>query len=160
MGKRKPADSEEEDSYEDEDDVSKNSEEEEEEDQLDEEQEESSEEEAPIKKPKSKEKHAKKPEPRTIKKPRLSKGSEDSGSSSVLQKGADGRKFLDLGKKRRAQLSDFKGTMYLDIREYYETNGELRPGKKGISITQEQWNLLKDNASTIDSLFNKAAKKR
>ena len=28
--------------------------------------------------------------------------------------------------------------MYLDIREYYETGGEEKPGKKGISITQEQ----------------------
>lgn len=42
------------------------------------------------------------------------------------------------------RISEFKGQQYVDIREYYtdkETN-ELKPGKKGISLNKEQFELL------------------
>ncbi|XP_059056015.1 RNA polymerase II transcriptional coactivator-like [Achroia grisella] len=44
--------------------------------------------------------------------------------------------------KKLVKVREFKGKVYIDVREFYEKNGELLPGKKGISLTQEQWRKL------------------
>ncbi|CAG4971943.1 unnamed protein product [Parnassius apollo] len=44
--------------------------------------------------------------------------------------------------KKLVKVREFKGKVYVDIREFYEKNGELLPGKKGISLTPEQWRKL------------------
>ena len=49
-----------------------------------------------------------------------------------------GEKYIDLGKKKRATVREFKGTLLLDIREYYGADDQEKPGKKGISLTLEQ----------------------
>lgn len=49
-----------------------------------------------------------------------------------------GDKYIDLGKKKRATVREFKGTVLLDIREYYGADDQEKPGKKGISLTLEQ----------------------
>jgi len=47
----------------------------------------------------------------------------------------------------------------VDIREYYLDNAqELKPGKKGISLTVEQWNKLKESIQVIDSQLPPGAK--
>jgi Transcriptional Coactivator p15 (PC4) len=47
-------------------------------------------------------------------------------------------------------LNTFKGSTLVDIREYYETKGgELKPGQKGISLTTEQWQILKSNFASL-----------
>lgn len=38
---------------------------------------------------------------------------------------------LKIGNKRFVSLSNFKGKTSVDIREFYEKNGEMCPGKKG-----------------------------
>lgn len=57
---------------------------------------------------------------------------------SKIHTNADGEKYLDLGKKKRAVVRSFKGIPLLDIREYYGEEGQEKPGKKGISLTLEQ----------------------
>lgn len=47
-----------------------------------------------------------------------------------------------LPNRKFVKLREFKGKMYVDIREYYEKNGDLLPGKKGISLTPEQWRMI------------------
>uniref|UniRef100_A0A383V677 DEK-C domain-containing protein n=1 Tax=Tetradesmus obliquus TaxID=3088 RepID=A0A383V677_TETOB len=56
--------------------------------------------------------------------------------------GRDTRYKLDLGSKRQVAISEFKGTYYVNVREFYEKNGELLPGSKGLSMTGEQWGKL------------------
>ncbi|XP_038214681.1 RNA polymerase II transcriptional coactivator [Zerene cesonia] len=44
--------------------------------------------------------------------------------------------------KKLVKVREFKGKVYVDIREFYEKNGELLPGKKGISLPPDQWRKL------------------
>jgi hypothetical protein len=37
---------------------------------------------------------------------------------------------LQLSAKRRVTVSEFKGSTFVNIREYYDADGEMRPGKK------------------------------
>ncbi|KAG6874486.1 hypothetical protein C0995_010396 [Termitomyces sp. Mi166 len=76
----------------------------------------------------------------------------------VVRTTSDGDKYVDLGKKKRATVRSFKGTPLIDIREFYGNDGDEKPGKKGISLTLEQWETLKKSTETLDELF--AAEKR
>lgn len=57
-------------------------------------------------------------------------------------------KFFSLGERRRVTISEFKGSLVVDIREYYDSSGggggvEMeKPGKKGISLSREEWQDL------------------
>jgi len=59
-------------------------------------------------------------------------------------------KIWDLGKSRKVSLSQFKGSTYVDIREYYMADGEEKPGKKGISLSIEQWGKLLNFADEVN----------
>ncbi|XP_060521713.1 activated RNA polymerase II transcriptional coactivator p15 [Cylas formicarius] len=63
----------------------------------------------------------------------------------------------DLGKNRFAKVSEFKGKIYINIREFYNADGDLKPGKKGIMLTPEQWNRLKVSVEEIDEEIKKRA---
>jgi len=58
----------------------------------------------------------------------------------------------EIGRMRYAAVSEFKGKKMVSIREYYQNDaGEERPGKKGISLSVEQWEKLKSHIKEIDS---------
>jgi hypothetical protein len=46
---------------------------------------------------------------------------------------------LDLNNKRRVTISSFNNNWMVNIREYYERDGQLLPTKKGISLMPQQW---------------------
>ncbi|MBP7495914.1 MAG: transcriptional coactivator p15/PC4 family protein [Spirochaetales bacterium] len=52
-------------------------------------------------------------------------------------------------------LSSFKKTKYLDIRKYYEKDGQWLPGQKGITLHGDQFsellNLLQSHKEQIES---------
>lgn len=48
-----------------------------------------------------------------------------------------------LGKNKFVDVREFQGRLLVDIREYYEKDGEMRPTKKGISLTAAQWEVRK-----------------
>ncbi|THH06600.1 hypothetical protein EW145_g3975 [Phellinidium pouzarii] len=86
--------------------------------------------------------------------PSASRGKEgSSGPKQKVQINAEGEKFVDLGKKRRATVRSFKSQLMVDIREFYGSEDDLKPGKKGISLSIEQWEELKTNIATIDGFI-------
>ncbi|PNW80646.1 hypothetical protein CHLRE_07g325722v5 [Chlamydomonas reinhardtii] len=61
--------------------------------------------------------------------------------SSALAK-RDMGYVLQLSGKRRVSLSEFKGAVYVGVREFYEKDGQLLPGAKGLSMNAAQWAAL------------------
>ncbi|KAN0091093.1 Transcriptional Coactivator p15 (PC4) domain containing protein [Tylopilus felleus] len=105
--------------------------------------------------------------PITAKKPKFfnydnepSPAHEESTRPAVkVLKNAEGEKYVELGKKKRAAVRSFKGQVFVDIREFYGTDDDEKPGKKGISLAMEQWEALKRSITTIDSFFAEHGKK-
>lgn len=49
---------------------------------------------------------------------------------------------LSAGGTRRVTVNSFKGKMMVNVREYYEKDGQRLPGKKGISMPADQFAVL------------------
>ncbi|KAI6209981.1 Transcriptional Coactivator p15 [Aphelenchoides besseyi] len=66
---------------------------------------------------------------------------------------SSGEELMEIGDKKFVNVRKFKGKTYVDIREYYteKNQSELKPGKKGISLTVEQYQMLKKVLPTIDA---------
>ncbi|KEZ45245.1 hypothetical protein SAPIO_CDS2719 [Scedosporium apiospermum] len=68
-----------------------------------------------------------------------SKSGPSSSRISDIHKDDDGNPFWQLPKSRRVTVSEFKKATYVNIREYYEKDGKVLPGKKGISLSLDQY---------------------
>ncbi|KAA8592833.1 hypothetical protein FQN60_018288 [Etheostoma spectabile] len=76
--------------------------------------------------------------------------------SSTSGSDSDSEVETKIGKMRYVSVRDFKGKVLIDIREYWmNQDGEMKPGKKGISLNPEQWNQLKDQISEIDDAMKR-----
>ena len=52
-------------------------------------------------------------------------------------------------------LTEFKGKSYADIRVYYEDDeGELKPTKKGITITLDRFAEFKKNLQALEEFLS------
>ncbi|EFJ17604.1 hypothetical protein SELMODRAFT_114406, partial [Selaginella moellendorffii] len=56
-----------------------------------------------------------------------------------------------ISKNRKVSVRKWRGQVLVDIREYWYKGGECLPGKKGISLTMDQWNVLQEHVKQIDS---------
>ncbi|KAM3842384.1 activated RNA polymerase II transcriptional coactivator p15-like [Diretmus argenteus] len=88
------------------------------------------------------------------KKAKSGEASRPGGSSKGSSNGDDN--MFQIGKMKYFSVRDFKGKCLIDIREYWmNQDGEMKPGKKGISLNPEQWNQLKDHISEIDDAIKR-----
>ena len=80
------------------------------------------------------------------------KSAKAGGSVDALNDGS-GEPSWSLGNMKFAKVREWKGKMYVDIREFYvdKSSMETKPGKKGISLNVEQYQKLKEIISEIDS---------
>jgi hypothetical protein len=65
---------------------------------------------------------------------------------------------FQLSNNRFVTISEFRNKVRVDVREYYlNDDGEKKPGKKGISLSLEEWNKLKDLMPKIESAIKGTA---
>uniref|UniRef100_A0A8C0KEB4 Activated RNA polymerase II transcriptional coactivator p15 n=1 Tax=Canis lupus dingo TaxID=286419 RepID=A0A8C0KEB4_CANLU len=78
-------------------------------------------------------------------------------SSSKQSSSSRDDNMFQIGKMRYVSVRDFKGKVLIDIREYWmDPEGEMKPGRKGISLNPEQWDpWLKEQISDIDDAVRK-----
>lgn len=63
--------------------------------------------------------------------------------------------FVDLGGRKRATVSEFKGHTLVHIRQYYEnSSGEMRPSKIGIALKISEFEVLKKSIGKIDKMID------
>ncbi|KAH8827999.1 activated RNA polymerase II transcriptional coactivator p15-like protein [Flagelloscypha sp. PMI_526] len=79
----------------------------------------------------------------------------ETSTGATVQTGDNGESYIELGKMKRLSVTSFKGKLYVNIREFYtdKGSGEVKPGKKGIMLTTEQWDILKVGINDIDELI-------
>ncbi|CCH62136.1 hypothetical protein TBLA_0G01940 [Henningerozyma blattae CBS 6284] len=70
--------------------------------------------------------------------------------------------IFDLGKNKRVTVRQFRNMNLIDIREYYmdSSTGEMRPGKKGISLTEDLYDELLKHRLNIDEALRRLGSKR
>ncbi|CAF0762777.1 unnamed protein product [Adineta steineri] len=78
------------------------------------------------------------------------KTSNEADSGIASKAGSNGERLYEFGKLRYVSVSEFRNKPYINIREYYEDKGIEKPGKKGISLTADQWDKLKTLVNQID----------
>ncbi|XP_068231809.1 RNA polymerase II transcriptional coactivator [Palaemon carinicauda] len=72
------------------------------------------------------------------------------GGESAAKTNDSGETYFDIDGLKRVTVREFKGRVYVDIREFYEKDGKVLPGKKGISLSTSQWGKVKSLMDSID----------
>ncbi|GAB7352251.1 hypothetical protein MBLNU459_g2720t1 [Dothideomycetes sp. NU459] len=73
--------------------------------------------------------------------------------SKETQTDEEGNEFWEISAKRRIQISKFSGKQMINIREFYEKDGKILPGKKGISLSIEQFSTFVELLPQIEEVL-------
>lgn len=67
--------------------------------------------------------------------------------------GTETQSVFELDKKKQVTVRKFNGVSLVDIREFYidKDTQEKKPGKKGISLTEDVWRKLLEQKDEIDA---------
>ncbi|GIM00510.1 hypothetical protein Vretimale_5289, partial [Volvox reticuliferus] len=65
------------------------------------------------------------------------------------------QQMVDLGGNKRLSISRFQGRLSVDLREFYEKNGEMLPGKKGIALSPADWATLSSHLADVDAALKR-----
>jgi hypothetical protein len=85
---------------------------------------------------------------------RSSKDEEETVPS--LQINENDEVYYDLSPKKRLTVCKWQGKPRIDIREFYEKGGKLLPGKKGISLSFKEFQIIQQfmKDGTMDDMMN------
>jgi hypothetical protein len=74
----------------------------------------------------------------------------DEEAGPAVQTDKDDHLVKRLSKSKVLKVRAFKGKTYVDFREYYEKDGKLLPGKKGLMLNEEEWKQVRASVAAID----------
>ena len=95
-------------------------------------------------------------EKRTRERSRSRSRSNDSHDSNVIKTDEETAFLLD--SRKRLTIRKFKNKLLVDIREFYDDHGTLKPGKKGISLSVDNWKQIKKYMNKIDKEIERQQK--
>ncbi|KAI6821644.1 hypothetical protein KC340_g12719 [Hortaea werneckii] len=81
------------------------------------------------------------------------RGGAKAQAHTEMHKDDDDNEFWEISGKRRVQVSTFKGSTFVGIREFYEKDGKMLPGKKGISLSVDQYNAVVEIIPQIEQVL-------
>jgi hypothetical protein len=61
---------------------------------------------------------------------------------------------FELGPKKKVQIKKFKGTIFIDFREYFVKDDSLLPTKKGVTLSVDSWKRLVTLAPELEKVID------
>ena len=94
--------------------------------------------------------------------PGMGSNTDNIPSAMGLGMGSPPDVVFDLGKNKRVTVRRFRNVNLIDIREYYvdKNTGDMCPGKKGISLTEDLYDELLKHRLNIDDALRRFGSKR
>ncbi|KAJ1696369.1 hypothetical protein LUZ63_004881 [Rhynchospora breviuscula] len=62
----------------------------------------------------------------------------------------DGIVVCEVSKNKRISVRNWNGNVMVDFREFFVKDGKQLPTKKGISLSMDQWKILRDHIEEIN----------
>ncbi|KAE8801675.1 RNA polymerase II transcriptional coactivator KIWI [Hordeum vulgare] len=72
------------------------------------------------------------------------------GKDGPSEETDDGIVVAQISKNKRVAVRSWNGKVMVDMREFYVKDGKSLPTRKGISLSMDQWEILRDNIKAID----------